>query len=140
MEYLNLEKDITVFYVTASSYPEGVLAAHQQMHGYVTYNEKRNYFGISAPDKTGTIIYKSAAAELEKGEFSKHHLEQFVIKKGTYIFIDIIDFMKDIPAIGKAFEILLSNSNIDSQGCCVEWYLSQSSVRCMVRLKDNHGY
>lgn len=136
MEYFNLENDITVYYVTASSYPDGVLAAHQQMHGYVAYNEKRNYFGISAHDKTGTIIYKSAAEELEKSEFSKHNLEQFVIKKGTYIFTDIIDFMKDIPAIGKAFDILLSNPNIDPKGCCVEWYLSQSKVRCMVRLKD----
>ena len=136
MQYFKLEKDITVFYVTASSYPNGVLEAHQQMHGYVTYNEKRNSFGISAPDKTGTIIYKSAAEELEKGEFSKHDLPQFVIKKGNYIFIDIVDFMKDIPAIGKAFEVLLSNPDIDPNGCCVEWYLTQSNVRCMVRLKN----
>ena len=106
------------------------------MHSYVTYSEKRNSFGISAPDKTGTIIYKSAAEELEKGEFGKHGLPQFVIKKGNYIFIIIKDFMKDIPAISKAFDKLLSNPNIDPNGCCLEWYLSQSNLRCMVRLKD----
>ncbi len=136
MENYILEKDIVVFYITATSYPDGVLTAHQKMHSYVTYNESRNYFGISAPDKTGTIIYKSAAEELKKGEFSTHNLPQFIIKKGNYIFIDINDFMKDIPAIGKAFDELISNPAIDPQGCCVEWYLSQNHVRCMVRLNN----
>ncbi|MES2761344.1 MAG: transcriptional regulator [Bacteroidota bacterium] len=136
MQYYNLEKDIDVFCVTATSYPEGVLAAHQKLHGYVSYNQKRNYFGISAPDKTGTIIYRSAAEELEAGEFSKHKLEPFVIKKGKYIYIDIKDFMKDIPSIQIAFDTLLSNPEIDPKGCCVEWYLSESLVRCMVRLKN----
>lgn len=136
METYHLEKDIHVYYITATSYPVGILQAHEQMHRYVVYDEKRNYFGISAPDKTGTIIYKSAAEELEKGEFSIHGLPQFVIKKGNYIFIDIKNFMNDIPAIGRAFDKLLLNPNIDPEGYCVEWYLTQNDVRCMVRLKD----
>jgi hypothetical protein len=69
------------------------------------------------------------------GEFSKHHLEQFVIKKGKYIFRDIKDFTKDIPAIKKAFDELIAIPEIDPQGCCVEWYLSADLVRCMVKLK-----
>lgn len=136
MDIYTLESDITAYFVTASSFPEGVLAAHQKMHGYVSYNNNRKYFGISAPDKTGKIIYKSAAEELEKGEFSKHNLDTFIIKKGNYIFIDIKDFMKDISLIGKAFQTLLINPTIDPSGCCLEWYNGQSDVRCMVRLKD----
>ena len=134
--YYTLEKDLHVFYVTATSFPNGVLAAHQQLHAYVDYDVKRNYFGISAPDKTGTIIYKSAAEELNKGELSKHQLEQFIIKQGNYIYIDIKDFMKDVNSIGKAFHALISNPDIDPQGCCVEWYLTQNNVRCMVRLNN----
>lgn len=131
-----LEKDIRVFYVMASSFPHGVLAAHQQLHAYVDYNTNRKYFGISAPDKTGTIIYKAAAEELNKGELSKHQLQEFIIKKGNYMYIDIKDFMKDVNSLSKAFDELISNPAIDPQGCCVEWYLTQNDVRCMVRLKD----
>lgn len=131
-----LEKDIQVFYVTASSFPNGVLAAHQQLHAYVEYDANRNYFGISAPDKTGTIIYKAAAEELKKNELSKHQLQEFIIKKGNYIYIDIKDFMKDVFSMSKAFDELISNPAIDPQGCCVEWYLTQNDVRCMIRLKD----
>lgn len=131
-----LEKDIHVFYVTASSFPNGVLAAHQQLHAYVDYDSNRKYFGISAPDKTGTIIYKAAAEELKKGELSKHQLQEFIIKKGNYIYIDIKDFMKDVFSIGKAFDELISNQAIDPKGCCIEWYLTQNDVRCMVRLNN----
>ncbi|MES2514052.1 MAG: transcriptional regulator [Bacteroidota bacterium] len=136
MQFYSLEKDISVFCVTASSFPEGVLAAHQKLHSYVSFNENRNYFGISAPDKTGTIVYKSAAEEMEPSELSKHNLEPFVIKKGSYSYIDIRDFEKNIPAIKKAFDELITNPDIDPQGCCVEWYLKSNLVRCMIRLKD----
>ena len=44
--------------------------------------------------------------------------------------------MKDISAIGEAFKLLLSNRDIDPQAYCVEWYLSDKDVKCMVRLKD----
>lgn len=132
--YYTLEKDLRVFCITAISFPNGVLAAHQQLHAYVNYDIKRKYFGLSAPDKTGTIIYKSAAEELNKGELSKHQLEEFIIKQGNYIYIDIKDFMKDVFCISKAFDELISNPAIDPQGCCVEWYLNQNDVRCMVRL------
>jgi hypothetical protein len=138
MQSYNLEKDILVFCVTATSFPDGVLAAHQKLHGYIPFNEKRNYFGISCPDKTGIIIYKSAAEEIERGELSKHNLKPFVIKRGKYIYRDVKDFERDIPAIKKAFDELIANPEIDPQGYCVEWYLSQNLVRCMVKLKDTN--
>lgn len=134
--YYTLEKDIQVYCITATSFPNGVLAAHQQLHSYIDYHAGRKYFGISAPDKTGTIIYKAAAEELTKGELSKHKLEEFIIKQGKYIYIDIKDYMKDVTSIGKAFQTLTSNPLIDPQGCCVEWYITQQEVRCMVRLND----
>jgi hypothetical protein len=44
--------------------------------------------------------------------------------------------MKDVFSMGKAFDELISHPAIDPQGCCVEWYLTQNDVRCMVRLKN----
>lgn len=44
--------------------------------------------------------------------------------------------MDDIPAIGKAFKELLAIPGIDPEGACVEWYLSNKDVQCMVRLKQ----
>jgi hypothetical protein len=129
-----LKEDIEVFCVTATSFPDGVLQAHQTLHALVPFSTERKYFGISYPEKPGSIIYKAAANELEQGDLSKHGLEHFTIKKGKYICILIEDFMKDIPAIGKAFQELITQPGIDPNGCCVEWYTNEKDVRCMVRL------
>ncbi|EOR93350.1 hypothetical protein ADIARSV_3429 [Arcticibacter svalbardensis MN12-7] len=96
----------------------------------------RNYFGLSWPDQDGSIIYKAAAEEVQKGELAKHSLETKTISKGEYLYIDIPDFMKDIPAIGTAFQTLIHDERIAANGFCIEWYLNQNLCRCMVKTKE----
>ena len=55
----------------------------------VPFSKERKYFGISYPEKPGSIIYKAATAELEIRDLSKHSLEKFVFKNGKYIFIPV---------------------------------------------------
>jgi len=136
METITFDKDITVMYVTASSFPDGVLEAHQKLHALIPFTTDRRYFGVSRPENGGQIIYKAAAVELEPGEGGKLNLETLILKKGKYISLIIHDFMKDIPAIQKTFNLLISQSNIDPQGYCVEEYINQNDMLCMVRLKD----
>ena len=135
MDTYHLDKDIHVFCKTATSFPDGVLEAHQSLHRLVSFSPQRQYYGISWMDKNGDFIYKAAAAELTPGELSKHNLETFIIRNGDYIYIDIKNFMDHIPAIGQAFTQLKSDDRIDPQGAAVEWYLNESDVRCMIRLK-----
>ena len=134
MNIYNLEKDIHVFCKTAASFPDGVLEAHQSLHKLVSFSPERKYYGISWMDKSGDIIYKAAAEEITPGELSKHNLEPFTIRKGDYIYIDIKNFMENIPAIGQAFDQLKSDERIDPQGAAVEWYLNDNDVRCMIRI------
>lgn len=127
-----LANDIEVFCVAAKSFPDGVLEAHQKLHSFIPFSTDRKYFGLSRAEKK-IIIYKAAAGELISGELSKHNLEKFVIPKGKYHSIIIQNFMQNIPAIGKAFETILSHRNIDPNGICVEWYVNDKDVQCMVR-------
>lgn len=134
MQQFFLEGDIIAYTVKAASFPDGVQAAHQYLHQLIPYSDKRKYFGISRPEGGNGISYYAAATELEAGEMEKHGLPQFIIKKGNYIYKDISDYMKNIPAIGQAFAGLLVDKNIDPEGACVEWYLDQHTCRCMVRV------
>ena len=134
METFPLDHDIHVFCVPARSFPEGVQQAHQTLHGLVPFSPDRKYFGLSWMGADGQIEYKAAAEEREPGELSQHGLEEFTIRKGTYQAITVHDFMRDIPAIGNAFQLLLRHPNLDQKGACVEWYLSDQDCRCMVRL------
>ncbi len=133
METLTLDNNIKVFYVAATSFPDGVMEAHKKIHALVPFSTDRKYFGLSRPEN-GVIGYKAAAEEMTEGEAEKLHCDTLGIKKGKYICITIKDFMKDIPAIGAAFKILLAEPGIDPQGYCVEWYLNDKDVKCMVRL------
>lgn len=133
MEKYKLDKDITVYCITAKSFPEGIMEAHQQLHALVKFSLERNYYGISRPNKNGKIIYKAAVTELNKDELKDLHLEEFIIRKGNYLSIIIKDYMQDITAIGKAFDNILKDERIDPVGACVEWYFNEKDVQCMVR-------
>lgn len=136
MEVLHLDHDIDTFCVTATSFPDGVLAAHQQLHGQLPTTEGRRFFGISYPNEQREIIYKAAVEEAFEDEGRRYGREPFTIRRGPYVGMLVHDYMKDIPAIGRAFEKLLTHPNIDPEGYCVEEYIDDHLVRCMVPLVD----
>jgi hypothetical protein len=136
MEDYLIDEDIKVMYVTASSFPEGVEAAHQTLHSLLSGDDKRGYFGISRPEANHGIIYKAAAEELKPGEAETLGLETFVIKKGIYASELITDFMSDIPSIGRTFQKLLAQPGLDPNGYCLEIYIKNKDVRCLVGLKN----
>ena len=133
MNLTQLTEDIQVHCITASSFPGGVRQAHETLHRLLPADSHRNYFGLSWPDRHGSIIYKAAAEKLKEGELAKHSLEAKTITKGDYLYIDIPDFMKDIPAIGTAFQNLIHDERIADDGFCIEWYLNENVCRCMVK-------
>jgi hypothetical protein len=132
METIQLDNDIKVIYVQASSFPDGIMPAHQKLHSKIPFSTERRYFGISRPED-GVISYKAGAEELP-GEAKKFGLDSLTLPKGEYACISITDYMKNLQAIGQAFDELTELPNIDPQGYCVEWYLSDKDVKCMVRL------
>ncbi len=134
MDTIKVENDITVLCVTATSFPEGISEAHEKLHNLLPTSEDRNFYGISCPNEQGVIVYKAAAEQLHDGEAKQLKCETFIIKKGDYISSTINYFHKDMGSIGKAFHELLSDSRIDPEGCCVEVYLNQDDVQCLIRL------
>lgn len=136
MESYFLDEDIVLAYVTAESFPLGVMDAHNKLHALLPENKDRTYYGLSNPDAEGTIIYRAAAEELAANEAEKAGCKTFVLKKGKYMSIFIPDYCENIPAIGQAFQDLIALPDIDHTGCCVEMYLDDTDVRCMVRLAD----
>lgn len=136
METISIDNDIKVFYVTAKSFPEGALEAHQKLHGIVPFSIDRNYFGISRPENNGPIVYRAATEEKEAGEAEKFHCDTLILKKGNYIATTVTGFRKDPRSIERAFQELLATPGLDPQGYCVEWYANdKEEVKCMIRLE-----
>ena len=133
METISIDNDISVFYITASSFPGGVLAAHQQLHAMVPFSQQRRYFGISRPEH-GHIVYMAATEEMERGEAQRYGCGTLILRAGSYLAKTIHNYMQHIPAIGDTFQLLLSQPGIDPQDYCLELYLNDKDLRYMVRL------
>lgn len=136
VEEFIIPSDINTVCVIASSFPEGVLTAHQKLHSLIPFHTDRNYFGISWGDKNNTIHYQAAAEIMNPGEAEIEGTSLFTIKPGKYISIIVRDYMSNTQVVGHAFEKMLPLPNIDPGGYCLEWYISKQEVRCMVPLKN----
>jgi len=135
METIVFDKDLKVLYVSAKSYPEGIFEAHQELHRLIPFSTQRKYFGISRPEN-GEIGYKAAAEEMALGEAQKLGCDTLILKRGNYICLTVFEYLKDLSSIDRAFETLLTRSDLDPQGYCVEWYFNDKDVKCMIRLNQ----
>ncbi len=126
------ENDIPCYRIQASTFPEGVLAAHQALHRHFSFDGTRRFFGISQPAGKGQIIYWAAVEKKEGDVMPADISDEFVIKKGEYYGEEIKNFRKDIPAIGQTFQALLQHPALDPEGYCLEWYIKMEDVICLV--------
>ena len=136
METTTLDKDIKTICLTATSFPDGIFAAHQKLHGLLPSTEGRHFYAISYGNTEGGIIYKAAVSEVFDGEAEQVGAEAFTIKKGTYISKTLSDYRKNLPIIGQTFQEMLKDPRLDPCGYCLEMYLSPNEVQCLVKIKD----
>ncbi len=135
METLTWNNDVKIFYITAETFPEGITAAHEKLHSLIPFSDDRQFFSVSRPEN-GQIVYRAGTAQLYDGEAEKFNCESLVLEKGRYASLTVPNYTADLTSIEKAFQRLLAEPNLDPQGYCVEWYISEQDVRCMIRLDE----
>ncbi len=59
MEKYTLNDDMNIMYVTAHSFPDGIMEAFDRVRKQVTVEDKRPVFGISHMGADGKVIYKA---------------------------------------------------------------------------------
>jgi predicted transcriptional regulator YdeE len=134
MTIITLENDISVYCLTASSFPAGVKEVYDQLHLLYPPGNGRTYFGISYPDGKGGLVYKAAVKLNETDKAPTGSFEPFTIRKGRYLSEDIRNFMADVSSIGNTFRKMIEEPGIATDGYCLEMYLNPTDVRCMVLL------
>ena len=134
METYFLKDDIKLICVNAKSFPDGITDAFDRLNQIIGSTDKRKRYGISRGAENGAIIYKAAMEELREDNELQRKMEKFVIRKGEYIGTRIVNYPDHMESIGKTFEKLLTNPRLDPNSYCVEIYLNEKDVRCMVRL------
>lgn len=137
MEKYHINKDITAIYITAASFPGGVMEAHQSLRALLPAADNRTFYGISHGSNNSTIIYKAATAEKYDGEAGELKCETFIIRKGAYISQRLHNWMQDTNIVAKTFRQLLQYPGIDKNGYCLEIYLNDNDMLCLVKLNTD---
>lgn len=137
MENYTFQKDVHTYAITASSFPDGIEQAHLDLHARLPKNERRQFFGVSWPDENGHITYKAAASIMED-DGPIEGLDIFTIKNGPYNTFYIKDYRKHTESIAEAFNILTKQHEVDPSGYCLEWYINENDVKCLVPLGNNY--
>lgn len=135
MKTILLENDIPLLCIRAKSFPDGIMDAFGELERIAPASATCRHFGISHGSENG-IVYFAAADAAGAGEALRQNGIPFTVKKGTYRAVDIPDFMRDPSQIGKTFQQLTALPGLDPEGCCVELYLNDTDVRCMVRVTE----
>lgn len=136
MEVVNLKNNIKVICVEAVSFPDGILQAHEKLESLLPSRGDRSFYGISYPDSRGQIIYKAATTEAYDGEADKLECQTFTISKGSFLSKLVPDWCESEHKVKDTFNGLLSDVNIHKEGYCLEEYISNKDMRCMVPLQE----
>ncbi len=135
MEIYKIEKDFDVVVVEAKTFPDGIEKAFRKLETILPQNEKRKFFGISYGGENGNIVYKAAAEKSYPGESEKYKLHSFTVGNGNYISETITNWRRDPGLIGNTFQKMLSEPNIKAGGYCLEMYINETDVVCLVPLE-----
>ena len=139
MDSFTFQDDVRTISVNAENFPADICDAHAKLHSLLPANDRRRYFGVSWPGKDGKITYKAIAEEMEPEEAEMLGLETFTIKNGPYNSFYIKDFRDDPHSIQRAFELLTGQHEVDPDGYCLEWYINDKDVKCMVPLGKKYA-
>lgn len=133
METIVIHEEISLYYIEVQNFPNDIGATFSKFFSIFETFEKRRMYGISWTEN-GKFCYVVAAEEKVKNELSKHQLSKILIKNGEYRCIRIKNYIDDITQIAAAFDKLKSTPNLDYNGNCIEWYVEEDEVICMVKL------
>ncbi len=135
MKKIAIDSDIHLICIKADRFPEGIPEAYNKLHSLNLSMNGRVFYGLSRPEN-GEITYYAAATENSRGEAESAGYESRTVFRGDYISTVITDYLSDLSIIGKTFEELLETEGLDPQGYCVEHYINDKDVVCMIRLAD----
>jgi hypothetical protein len=133
-EFYILPNDRTILCVKAASFPDGIMDAFKELNRHIQENDTRIPYGISKPEKNGTIVYRSGVEEAFPGEAAEAGCESLVLKKGKYVYRTISEWQTKIEMIGNVFNELLRDPRLDPASPCIEIYQSRTELICMVRI------
>jgi predicted transcriptional regulator YdeE len=134
MELFELKNDVRAFGFQVKSFPQGIGEAFDTLIAMVSEGLNRSYYGISWMDDQGQPMYIAAVEEKNEGEAEKNKCERYIIEKGKYSVVTLMDWRQKTETIKDIFHQMMDQPHIDHTKPCIEWYKNDDEMLCMLKV------
>lgn len=131
-----LQEPIELLCVRAKTFPEGIMDAFQEVKHRFGDQAGKECFGVTMQGESG-LIYWAAVRRSAVTLSEQEDLELLTIAPGTYATQSIDQWQSKIEQIGKTFEELFGNKEVDPKSPGIEWYLNENELACMAKMKHD---
>ena len=131
MQQIQMKESRKLIGLKAESFPNGVVPAFDALEKKV--GKGRKVYGMSRGDGKSNIDYWACVLE-NTNERPPMGCEELEVKAGTYVSERLSNWQGREEILGQTFQTLYSHPQVDPNGYCVEEYLDNGDVLCMVRI------
>lgn len=136
MDSHTFQEDTPVFCLTSPNGRQGIDEAMTALKSLLPADGRRHFYGIFWPGRDGGT-FKVAASRLDSDPEAEH-LGTFIIQNGPYNSFYLTDYRSQPGLVEKTFEILRGQHEVDPEGYCLEWYVNEHDVKCLVPLGKHY--
>ncbi|RAV98998.1 hypothetical protein [Pseudochryseolinea flava] len=135
MEKITVQTPIQLVAKQVKTFPAGIGETFDHLANVLPHSMSRAYYGISWMEGED-IIYYAAAQQQHSEEIDQFALEPWTIESGDYLSITVLNWRSKTDSIKDVFHDLMQDKRIDDTKPCVEWYVSDYKMLCMIKLRD----
>lgn len=132
MKLYKQTEDLSIIGIQVKNFPNGIKEAFDSL--IKVLGSKRAYYGVSWLDESDSVKYYAMAREIFPGEGKRYNYELLTIEKGEYQTEAVQDWLSKTEGIKEVFHGLMANNKPDKSHPCIEWYISDEEMLCMVKI------
>ena len=128
--------DVNLVVSRADSFPEGIEAAWKTLESKLTSLKGRKFYGLTVCEGDG-LAYFAGVEATDDEEVARLGLPAMAIKGGRYARARLTDWHNHKDEIGRIFDRLMQDYDMDPNGVSVEFYRSQSELHLLIPLAQH---
>jgi predicted transcriptional regulator YdeE len=133
--YLKKLEPITLMYIQAETFPEGITLTWDKLDKTLPSIEGRKFYG-AAKMIGGKMEYRACVLPLDENEHKQLGMETFSIPAGNYAAKNLTDWHSHIPEIREIFTELNSKFAANTELYNLEYYINNQELIIMLPILD----
>ena len=127
--------DIHLVVSRADEFPSGIKAAWDRLESKLSSLKGRRFYGVTFCEGSQLVHYAGLVPANDE-EVASLGFPTMMIRGGKYARAKLFDWSNHTDEIGKIFDELMEDFQMDPDSPTIEYYRSQSELHLLVRLAE----